>query len=178
MRHQKNVIPVFSSQTTHTGHFYLTKLLLPLLTATAKNSPPGSVRVVNVSSIGHHMPPSGGIQWSTLSPGDNYLAVGKKLGATVLYNQSKLVNETNLFQHHPFSNLLSSIGKCPLLQRTRSTIRRGRHCLNLLTPRSHQDRSFAQFKFFRGTSFRTNNELRCLTRCNQLFVCGHCPCCG
>lgn len=98
----KNPIPAFSSQTTHIGHFYLTKLLLPLLSATAKNTPPGSVRVVNVSSIGHHMPPSGGIQWSTLSPGDNHLAVAKKLGATTLYNQSKLVNETRLFQYHAF----------------------------------------------------------------------------
>jgi hypothetical protein len=105
-------IPAFSSQTTHTGHFYLTKLLLPLLTATAKNSPPGSVRVVNVSSIGHHMPPSGGIQWSTLSPGDNYLAVGKKLGETTLYNQSKLVNETSLFQYHPFFNILLCRAMC------------------------------------------------------------------
>ena len=87
----KKSITLFSSQITHAGHFYLTKLLLPLLTATAKNSSPGSVRVVNVSSLGHHAPPSGGIQWSTLSPGDDYLAVGKKLGATTLYNQSKLV---------------------------------------------------------------------------------------
>jgi len=74
------------------GHFYFTKLLLPLLTATAKNSPPGSVRVVNVSSIGHHVAPSEGIRWSTLSPGDDCLAVGKNVGATTLYNQSKLGN--------------------------------------------------------------------------------------
>lgn len=79
------------SDHTHTGHFYLTKLLLPLLTATAKNSPLGSVRVVNVSSIGHHTAPSEGIRWSTLSPGEDYLAVGKKVGETTLYNQSKLV---------------------------------------------------------------------------------------
>ncbi|KAF8483435.1 NAD(P)-binding protein [Russula ochroleuca] len=74
------------------GHFYFTKLLHPLLTVTAKNSPQGSVRVVNVSSIGHYVVPPDGIQWSTLSPGDDYLAVGKKIGALKLYGQSKLGN--------------------------------------------------------------------------------------
>ncbi|KAI9464793.1 NAD-P-binding protein [Russula earlei] len=74
------------------GHFYFTKLLLPLLSATAKNSPPRSVRVINVSSFGHEMAPPGGIQWSTLRPGDDCLAVGKKVGATPLYGQSKLGN--------------------------------------------------------------------------------------
>jgi retinol dehydrogenase-12 len=108
--------------TTHAGHFYLTKLLLPLLTATAKSSPPGSVRVVNVSSIGHHMPPSGGIQWPTLSPGDNYLAVGKKVGATTLYNQSKLVMR-QVSSDAIRSLIYSSIGQRALLERTRSTIR-------------------------------------------------------
>ncbi|KAH9994654.1 NAD-P-binding protein [Russula vinacea] len=66
------------------GHFYFTKLLLPLLT--------GSVRVVNVSSIGHYVVPPDGIQWGTLSPGDDYLALGKKVGALKLYGQSKLGN--------------------------------------------------------------------------------------
>ncbi|KAN0125991.1 hypothetical protein V8E52_001198 [Russula decolorans] len=74
------------------GHFYFTKLLLPLLTATAKKSAPGSVRVINVSSFAHQLAPSEGIRWSTLSPGDDYLAVGKKVGETMLYNQSKLGN--------------------------------------------------------------------------------------
>ncbi|KAF5350745.1 hypothetical protein D9758_010401 [Tetrapyrgos nigripes] len=35
------------------GHFYFTKLVLPILISTAKNSPDGKVRVVNVSSSGH-----------------------------------------------------------------------------------------------------------------------------
>ncbi|KAI9464792.1 NAD-P-binding protein [Russula earlei] len=74
------------------GHFYFTKLLLPLLTATAKGSPPGSVRVVNVSSLGHIVTPPEGIKWSSLTPGDDCLAVGKKIGATKLYGQSKLGN--------------------------------------------------------------------------------------
>ncbi|KAH9960661.1 NAD(P)-binding protein [Russula dissimulans] len=74
------------------GHYYFTLLLLPLLKATAKNSPSGSVRVVNVSSIGHVVSPPEGILWSTLSPGDDCLAVGKKVGALKLYGQSKLGN--------------------------------------------------------------------------------------
>jgi len=74
------------------GHYYFTILLLPLLTATAKNSPPGSVRVINVSSLGHTVSPSEGIIWSTLTPGDDCLAVGKKVGALKLYGQSKLGN--------------------------------------------------------------------------------------
>ncbi|KAH9991995.1 hypothetical protein BJV74DRAFT_835662 [Russula compacta] len=67
------------------GHFYFTTLLLPVLTATAKNSPPGSVRVVNVSSLGHNVAPPG-------VSNDDYIAVGKKVGATTLYGQSKLGN--------------------------------------------------------------------------------------
>jgi retinol dehydrogenase 12 len=35
------------------GHFYFTKLLLPLLISTAKISPDGKARVVNTSSVGH-----------------------------------------------------------------------------------------------------------------------------
>jgi hypothetical protein len=58
---------------------------------TAKNSPKGSVRVVNLSSIGHYMVPSDGIQWSTLAPGGDYLEAAKKIGALKLYGQSKLV---------------------------------------------------------------------------------------
>ncbi|KAH9059516.1 NAD(P)-binding protein [Lactarius vividus] len=66
------------------GHFYFTKLLLPVLTATAKKTPPGTVRVVNVSSIGH--------QWATLAPGNDSLEARKKLNTTKLYGQSKLGN--------------------------------------------------------------------------------------
>ena len=35
------------------GHFYLTKLLLPVLISTAKTTPEGTVRVVNVASQAH-----------------------------------------------------------------------------------------------------------------------------
>jgi len=74
------------------GHFYFTKLLLPLLMVTAKNSPKGSVRVVNLSSIGHYVVPPEGVRRSTLAPGGDYLEAAKKLGALKLYGQSKLGN--------------------------------------------------------------------------------------
>ena len=76
---------------SHAGHFYFTKLLLPLLTATAKNSPSRTVRVVNVSSVGHLRPAPEGIRWTSISPGNDSLKVRKKLGAARLYGQSKLV---------------------------------------------------------------------------------------
>ena len=41
------------------GHFYLTQLLLPLLIASAKTSPDGKARVLNISSIGHVFSPTG-----------------------------------------------------------------------------------------------------------------------
>jgi len=74
------------------GHFYLTKLLLPALTATAKKTPAGTVRVVNLSSITHHYGVPEGIKWSTVGPGEEAHAAAKKLGSTRLYNQSKLGN--------------------------------------------------------------------------------------
>ncbi|KAH9036285.1 NAD(P)-binding protein [Lactarius hengduanensis] len=75
------------------GHFYLTKLLLPVLTAAAKKTPAGTVRVVNVSSIGHQLygAPEG-IRWATLVPGNDSLEARKKLTSTGLYGQSKLGN--------------------------------------------------------------------------------------
>ncbi|KAH9059521.1 NAD(P)-binding protein [Lactarius vividus] len=74
------------------GHFYLTKLLLPVLIATAKNNPAGTVRVVNVSSLGHQYVPPEGIKWATLGPGNDLLEARKKLNATKIYGQSKLGN--------------------------------------------------------------------------------------
>ncbi|KAH9179024.1 NAD(P)-binding protein [Lactarius sanguifluus] len=74
------------------GHFYLTKLLLPILTATAKKTPAGTVRVVNVSSLGHQYGPPEGIRWATLAPGNDSLEARKKLNTTKLYGQSKLGN--------------------------------------------------------------------------------------
>ncbi|KAI9444098.1 NAD-P-binding protein [Lactarius indigo] len=74
------------------GHFYLTKLLLPILVATAKKTAAGTVRVVNVSSLGHQYVPAEGIRWATVGPGNDSLEARKKLNATKLYGQSKLGN--------------------------------------------------------------------------------------
>lgn len=79
-----------------TGHFYFTKLLLPVLTATAKKWP-GLVRVVNVSSICHYFGASDGIRWSTLDPGDGALAARRELGIPRLYGQSRLVITNTIF---------------------------------------------------------------------------------
>jgi NAD(P)-dependent dehydrogenase (short-subunit alcohol dehydrogenase family) len=75
------------------GHFYLTKLLLPILTAAAKKSPPGTVRVINISSIVHYMSAREGIRWATISGPDAAMA-RRKLGVPRIYGQSKLVKCT------------------------------------------------------------------------------------
>jgi retinol dehydrogenase-12 len=80
-----------SHSQAHTGHFYLTRLLLPLLLATAKKSPAGSVRVVNLSSMAHNRAAPEGIRWSSLLNGNGSLGARKELGTTRLYGQSKLV---------------------------------------------------------------------------------------
>lgn len=73
------------------GHFYLTQLLLPILTASAKSSPDQHVRVVNVSSNGHWMAPTskkgGPILYDTLVES----TARKKLSTRMLYSQSKAV---------------------------------------------------------------------------------------
>jgi retinol dehydrogenase-12 len=76
------------------GHFYLTKLLLPVLIATAEKSPAGTVRVVNISSIAHYMSAPEGIRWSTLDRGADAIVARRKLGMRRVYGQSKLVKCT------------------------------------------------------------------------------------
>lgn len=76
----------------YVGHFYLTELLLPTLIATAEDSPPGVVRIVNVSSIAHNFgAPPDGISWDTVGPNAD-IAKRKKVGSMNLYSQSKLVS--------------------------------------------------------------------------------------
>ncbi|KAI6044653.1 hypothetical protein EDC04DRAFT_2877679 [Pisolithus marmoratus] len=67
------------------GHFYLTKLLLPLLLSTAKTSPDRNVRVVNTSSNGHWF---SGLDFDTFKDGPKRRA---KSGMA-LYGQSKAGN--------------------------------------------------------------------------------------
>ncbi|KAF8556734.1 NAD(P)-binding protein [Imleria badia] len=67
------------------GHFYLTKLLLPILISTAKLSPEGTVRVVNTASLGHWF---GNLQFDTFMDGPK-----RRAKRTFwLYGQSKTGN--------------------------------------------------------------------------------------
>lgn len=70
------------------GHFYLTKLLLPVLISTAKSSPDRHVRVVTTSSLGHVG--SRCLDFETFKDGPQRLRAGR-FGTTRLYFQSKLV---------------------------------------------------------------------------------------
>ncbi|KAJ7590327.1 NAD(P)-binding protein [Mycena floridula] len=67
------------------GHFYLTKLLLPTLTATAKTEVSGKVRVVNVSSLGHL---TGSLDFAWFRDGP----ARRKQGSLALYPHSKFIN--------------------------------------------------------------------------------------
>ena len=80
-----------------TGHFYLTKLLLPILTATARKCPEKSVRVVNVGSLAHYLGPPEGIRWSTLAAGHESLEARRGLGPVKLFGQSKTVRAIYVF---------------------------------------------------------------------------------
>jgi retinol dehydrogenase-12 len=117
-----NKIFIFDSLSV--GHFYLTQLLLPLLT---------NGRIVNVSSLAHYMVPSTGIDYS-------FSKLKKKYDSTYAYGISKLaqiyhaseltrrygvkayslhpgiITTTNINQHKPLSakivlHLLSVVGK-------------------------------------------------------------------
>jgi retinol dehydrogenase-12 len=76
----------FESQfgVNHIGHFYLTKLLLPVLARSG--TPETKSRVVNVSSLGNYLyPPEEGILWDDLSGDSSYNKWER-------YGQSKLAN--------------------------------------------------------------------------------------
>src|SRR4051794_38550282 len=66
------------------GHFYFTTLLLPIMLSTAKSSPPGTVRIVNVSSSAAYR---GKLDFNTFKDGP----ARRKMPSYALYNQSKFV---------------------------------------------------------------------------------------
>ncbi|QRW13834.1 short chain dehydrogenase [Ceratobasidium sp. AG-Ba] len=76
------------------GHFYFTKLLLPALLHTAKNSPlaHGHARIINTSSSAVYIGPRGHIVWDTLGTSEDSDARRKRMGTNVLYAQSKIGN--------------------------------------------------------------------------------------
>jgi NAD(P)-dependent dehydrogenase (short-subunit alcohol dehydrogenase family) len=71
-------------QTNYLAHWLLTYHFTPLLLSTSANLPPGSVRIVCVTSMGHAAAPKGGIQFTDM----NQL----KGGPWTRYGQSKLAN--------------------------------------------------------------------------------------
>ncbi|KAJ5363418.1 uncharacterized protein N7496_009131 [Penicillium cataractarum] len=71
-------------QTNYLAHWVLTEHLLPLILQTAKTLPPGSVRIVNLTSSGHLGAPKGGINFKDPSLKDS--------GPWTRYGQSKLAN--------------------------------------------------------------------------------------
>ncbi|MCJ1388475.1 hypothetical protein MMC18_001322 [Xylographa bjoerkii] len=71
-------------QTNYLAHWVLTEHLLPLILRTSKTLPPGSVRIVNLTSSGHLGAPTGGINFKDLSLKDS--------GPWLRYRQSKLAN--------------------------------------------------------------------------------------
>lgn len=71
--------------TNHVGHALLIKLLLPTLERTAQ-TPGSDVRIIALSSLGHNMTPTGGIDFDTLKTDQ------KKINTWSRYGQSKLAN--------------------------------------------------------------------------------------
>lgn len=69
--------------TNHIGHFQLTKKLLPLLQKTSK-MPEADVRVITLSSMGHHGAPKGGINFDDPAM--------PQAGTWARYGQAKLAN--------------------------------------------------------------------------------------
>lgn len=67
------------------GHFYFTKLVLPMLLSTARSSPQGTARIVNVSSNGHWF---GDLMYDTMKDGP----ARREQGPWQMYGQSKLVS--------------------------------------------------------------------------------------
>jgi NAD(P)-dependent dehydrogenase (short-subunit alcohol dehydrogenase family) len=71
-------------QTNYLAHWILTEHLLPTMLQTSKTLPPGSIRIVNLSSSGHRSAPKDGIHFEDLSLKDT--------DPWKRYGQSKLAN--------------------------------------------------------------------------------------
>ncbi|KAH8822871.1 NAD-binding protein [Flagelloscypha sp. PMI_526] len=69
------------------GHFYFTKLLLPTLLASNKESPQTPSRVVHVSSIGHHL--TKGLQFEAFKDGAYR---NQNVSSAEMYSEAKLGN--------------------------------------------------------------------------------------
>lgn len=80
-------------QTNYLAHWVLTSHLLPLMLSTSRTLPPGSVRIVNLTSSGHYSAPKGGINFqdTSLSNGSGMARYGQSKLANVLH--AKTLNE-------------------------------------------------------------------------------------
>jgi NAD(P)-dependent dehydrogenase (short-subunit alcohol dehydrogenase family) len=81
--------------TNHMGHALLTRLLLPTLLETSKQ-PGADVRIVMLSSMGHHLTPASGIEFNQ-SALEN-ISTWRRYGASKLAN---LLYTRSLAEHHP-----------------------------------------------------------------------------
>jgi retinol dehydrogenase 12 len=79
-------------QTNYIAHWLFTHLLLPTLQRTAQSSPPGTVRIVNLTSGGHALAPKSGINFSDTSLKDT--------SGMTRYGQSKLANILHMKMLH------------------------------------------------------------------------------
>jgi NAD(P)-dependent dehydrogenase (short-subunit alcohol dehydrogenase family) len=106
----------------HIGHFLLTNLLMPQLLAAAKVNPPGSTRVVNLTSLGHrlspvrfhdynfegkevppeeaHLPLKGAFAEATVGSYNGFIAYGQAKSANILFS----VELNNLFKSKGISS--------------------------------------------------------------------------
>lgn len=77
-------------QTNYLAHWVFTENLLPLMLRTAKGLPPGSVRIVNLSSSGHMGSPKSGIEFEelTLKDGDPWARYGQSKLANILHTKT------------------------------------------------------------------------------------------
>ena len=100
--------------TNHMGHALLTKLLLPTLLATVKQ-PGADVRIVNLTSEGHNLAPSGGIIFdkAKLDAQGTWARYGQSsmydLGLSVSYSGVLPSSKTWIWNEMIFETYLSSL---------------------------------------------------------------------
>jgi NAD(P)-dependent dehydrogenase (short-subunit alcohol dehydrogenase family) len=87
--------------TNHMGHALLTKLLLPTLLETSKK-PGADVRIITLSSMGHHITPSSGIIFD--QPALEDINTWRRYGASKLAN---ILYTRSLAEHYPSITCIS-----------------------------------------------------------------------
>jgi hypothetical protein len=126
------------------GHFYLTKLLLPTLLATA--APRQPARVINTSSMASEVFGEA-INYDTLKDS----VARTKAGPNKLYYQSKFVSKIRA----PSLFILTSAGQRRIQQRTISTLCRSGYCLRCSESREPQERTAAPSRWHDTVPDRT-----------------------